>query len=323
MTWDQTIVGPGNRYTNAIIIPLVKTGDNQFFSNNIAVLALNADTLALDAYRSNDGGQNFNSQGPVVAPLLVSPFNGGVAACGTYAAGYDGVGWYNLFYSRPNGANQDVILGNTMTNFEQVVDTDSRNDGILRDGTCTRDTEDNAATVYNGDWNSYHATTWNNSFGQAGAPPAQTTDLTPAGNFNAPGQLGFGSAASSRTPLNDQGVAVGLLVGGPRPPTTGGSTIHIDIPAFGAIKVSRVPADQDPNTPAPSGPKSMNQINNDRVGVGNSVAFNRPGNSFVYAQCIFPSSEGIPTLSEWGLIAMAVVLGIIGYLVIRRRKVNA
>ena len=31
----------------------------------------------------------------------------------------------------------------------------------------------------------------------------------------------------------------------------------------------------------------------------------------------------IPTLSEWGLIAMAGVLGIVGFMVIRRRKVTA
>jgi hypothetical protein len=31
----------------------------------------------------------------------------------------------------------------------------------------------------------------------------------------------------------------------------------------------------------------------------------------------------VPTLSEWGLIAMAGVLGIVGFIVIRRRKVNA
>jgi hypothetical protein len=31
----------------------------------------------------------------------------------------------------------------------------------------------------------------------------------------------------------------------------------------------------------------------------------------------------VPTLSEWGLIAMAGVLGIVGYLVIRRKKVTA
>lgn len=31
----------------------------------------------------------------------------------------------------------------------------------------------------------------------------------------------------------------------------------------------------------------------------------------------------IPTLSEWGLIAMAGILGIVGFMVIRRRKVTA
>jgi len=31
----------------------------------------------------------------------------------------------------------------------------------------------------------------------------------------------------------------------------------------------------------------------------------------------------IPTLSEWGLIAMAGILGIVGFMVMRRRKVTA
>ncbi|MEX0999348.1 MAG: IPTL-CTERM sorting domain-containing protein [Thermodesulfobacteriota bacterium] len=31
----------------------------------------------------------------------------------------------------------------------------------------------------------------------------------------------------------------------------------------------------------------------------------------------------VPTLSEWGLIAMASILGIVGFMVIRRRKVTA
>jgi hypothetical protein len=33
--------------------------------------------------------------------------------------------------------------------------------------------------------------------------------------------------------------------------------------------------------------------------------------------------ENVPTLSQWGLIAMAGILGIIGFMVIRRRKVTA
>lgn len=35
----------------------------------------------------------------------------------------------------------------------------------------------------------------------------------------------------------------------------------------------------------------------------------------------FVVERDVPTLSEWGLIAMAGVLGIIGFMVIRRRKV--
>jgi len=35
-----------------------------------------------------------------------------------------------------------------------------------------------------------------------------------------------------------------------------------------------------------------------------------------------PSTRPIPTLSEWGLIAMAGILGIVGFMVMRRRKVT-
>ncbi len=37
----------------------------------------------------------------------------------------------------------------------------------------------------------------------------------------------------------------------------------------------------------------------------------------------FPAETTIPTLSEWGLIAMAGILGIIGFIVIRRRQATA
>lgn len=38
---------------------------------------------------------------------------------------------------------------------------------------------------------------------------------------------------------------------------------------------------------------------------------------------ISPIASPVPTLSEWGLIAMAAVLGIAGYLIARRRRVSA
>ena len=49
------------------------------------------------------------------------------------------------------------------------------------------------------------------------------------------------------------------------------------------------------------------------------------------AECVFqnlieepppPPVPSVPTLSEWGLIAMASILGIVGFMVIRRRKVT-
>jgi hypothetical protein len=38
---------------------------------------------------------------------------------------------------------------------------------------------------------------------------------------------------------------------------------------------------------------------------------------------ILPSPNPIPTLSQWGLIAMAAILGIVGFMVIRRKKATA
>jgi hypothetical protein len=36
-----------------------------------------------------------------------------------------------------------------------------------------------------------------------------------------------------------------------------------------------------------------------------------------------PFATDIPTLSQWGLIAMVSILGIVGFIVMRRRKVTA
>jgi len=41
------------------------------------------------------------------------------------------------------------------------------------------------------------------------------------------------------------------------------------------------------------------------------------------AIAFMPGTTEIPTLSEWGLLAMAGILGIVGFMVMRRRKVTA
>ncbi|MCH7519594.1 MAG: IPTL-CTERM sorting domain-containing protein, partial [Candidatus Dadabacteria bacterium] len=52
---------------------------------------------------------------------------------------------------------------------------------------------------------------------------------------------------------------------------------------------------------------------------------NQDENFEIYlANCpVISTATQIPTLSEWGLIAMAGILGIVGFMVIRRRKATA
>ncbi len=80
-------------------------------------------------------------------------------------------------------------------------------------------------------------------------------------------------------------------------------------------------------TNEPGGNSNLPSINAD----GTRIAFdsdsdingrNPDGNDEIYlAACLIP--EPIPTFSEWGLMAMAGILGIVGFMVIRRRKVTA
>jgi len=44
---------------------------------------------------------------------------------------------------------------------------------------------------------------------------------------------------------------------------------------------------------------------------------------FEFIQCNLNAVDSVPTLSEWGLIAMASILGIIGFIIARRRKAAA
>ncbi len=58
-----------------------------------------------------------------------------------------------------------------------------------------------------------------------------------------------------------------------------------------------------------------------------SISFDPVGNGFFITgfegETGACSSASIPTLNEWGLIAMASILGIVGFMVMRRRKVTA
>ncbi len=57
----------------------------------------------------------------------------------------------------------------------------------------------------------------------------------------------------------------------------------------------------------------------DNTSLNESTAFER----IVYYMDEPTPSTAIPTISEWGLIAMAGILGIVGFMVLRRKKVTA
>jgi len=75
-------------------------------------------------------------------------------------------------------------------------------------------------------------------------------------------------------------------------------------------------------------PEGWELVNIECSGIGVEIVSIENGRNFTclkifdMATCTF-ENEGptnVPTLSEWGLIAMAGILGIVGFLVMRRRK---
>jgi hypothetical protein len=58
-------------------------------------------------------------------------------------------------------------------------------------------------------------------------------------------------------------------------------------------------------------------------GGGFAVSSAFEGDSFICELAVVTPASPIPTMSEWGMIAMAGILGVIGFMVIRRRKITA
>jgi len=58
-------------------------------------------------------------------------------------------------------------------------------------------------------------------------------------------------------------------------------------------------------------------------GGGFSVSSAFEGDEFACEMAVVVPSAPIPTISEWGMIAMAGILGVIGFMVIRRKKITA
>ena len=67
----------------------------------------------------------------------------------------------------------------------------------------------------------------------------------------------------------------------------------------------------------------LNDFGGFRCGVTESLNSSESWERIVYMAEAPPIVTEVPTLSEWGLISMAAILGIVGFMVIRRRQVTA
>ena len=90
-----------------------------------------------------------------------------------------------------------------------------------------------------------------------------------------------------------------------------------DIDAGLFTQVTNFQSSNDPRNPRPNADCT-------RIAFSRFIQFNSNVLQIYVATCLDPATaRNIPTLSEWGLIAMAGVLGVVGLMAIRRRKATA
>ncbi|MCH7951070.1 MAG: IPTL-CTERM sorting domain-containing protein, partial [Candidatus Dadabacteria bacterium] len=157
----------------------------------------------------------------------------------------------------------------------------------------------------------------NNNFAPFGGTDPVVRVVGKDPDFNGPGELGFYGFGCTATPDNPNGTDIGFV--GPN-----GKRWDIDLDT-GKIFESRVPT---PTKNTQSGPNSMNPMCNNTIFTdgfesGDVMAWSNTVDSNFYAQFIYVLPAGIPTLGQWGLISLGLILLIIGAFYLRRRKVRA
>jgi len=100
-------------------------------------------------------------------------------------------------------------------------------------------------------------------------------------------------------------------------PNPGDDNTIITTPAD-PIKGPAPPIESDPAPPIETDPIESDPIESDPIDSETDPIESDPIDSETE-----PEVTNVPTLSEWGLIAMAGILGIVGFMVIRRRKASA
>jgi len=309
-----------DQYDSCTIINRCTTSDSlNTCCDDLAVVAHNVTDSTIDEYRSNNGGMDWTDEG-----TLVNDACGPLDGCVVPNATNNGQGAYNVFYGADDGFGGFVInVVNTTTGTIQQVAEDAINATVLKESCAVRRGFFSALYYYNSTTGRLEALDFEDSLEEI------SSATFPAPDFNGPGQQGFFGIGCNRFPQGE-GNPEGFDYGFTYP---GGNTyngLQDDREPLATTGTRYLQAFRDPTSTTDSGPVATTWINNECgplcVGtqgvhqIGNAAAFS---NTFEYAQCIFTDSTGIPTLSEWGLIAMAGVLGLVGFMVMRRRKAAA
>jgi len=268
-----------------------------------------------EVFCSQDDGASWNLMGSV--DDVTSALEGGTV--GTF--GPTGFNSFWVFAAGLTNVEYTLRITDTLTGESKAFDTDMPGN-TLADSCGVSTPEGNGVVYRNRMEGKIKVVTFPSNFGQPGGPDPVVHVLGDDPNFDAPGQQGFYGFGCTATPGNPNGTDMGITA-------PGGKRWDIDFDTGKIIK-SIVPP---PNNITQSGPTSMNSMctdlgdSNDNPifgegpESGDTLAFSQ---SLDYAQFIYVLDQGttIPTLSEWGLIALAGILMLSGAFYLRR-KVSA
>ncbi len=288
----------GSNYASAGIIPTC-SGDSPFCDDLIA-FGFHTPTNEIHMWKTLDGGKIFTAPMVAVPAPVASTFKNGLVP----TAVCNGSGGLSVAFGRPDGADmQNIMYRNTSTGNEQFLWTDTLNDGILKESSAAKNGEEWVIATYRAISDQYKIT-----FGK----DATIIETIPVDNpaDPGPGDLSFGSVSAACIPNGNQEQLFNVAVNG-RSYTAGWDP-------GGQIQLSQNFDDALINSN--SGPIGTSKFAN--LVSGNNFMYYDAQNTLKYAQCLF-ITRSVPTLSEWGLMAMAGFLGLTGFMVIRRRKVAA
>ena len=315
LNFDTKPLAAADTYDSCAVIK--DDPNDNFITDLLVFMAHNRATGNLDFWETDDGGQTWVLS-PLTVPNVLGPTDGGVVP--TFTRGADGT-WIT-FHSRQTAPMVvESVLNNVNTQFALPLLLETE-DGVLAE-TCSAEIDDkNLLAAYDRSKNQIRVWSYEDRYGFQPVEEPKNVYNAPAPMFqNDLGFFGIGCTHVTQGPNNPQGN--NFIIAAPW-----GNTTSFKI--NDANEVRRTDPGRDVTRTTMSGPAALTKINTDIIDnpFGN-FGVNEPlqgaalfmFGSLRYGQCVFgPSEIPIPTLSEWGLIALSGVFLLSGAFYLRRKK---